>query len=335
MSYNEIRWHPLLGTWVIVASGRATRPWRDVSCPFCPGAPETGYGWDVLSLENRYPSLSRSPRASSAMAGYSKSEPGYGVCKVVIETPEHEGDLDTVPYQNLVKYVQVLAKETEELYRDERIKYVAAFRNKGEIIGVSLHHPHSQIYALPFIPLKIMIEMSEMRRYRDTTSRCLICDISGEEGRSGARILYDNGDFMLLLPAFAQWPYECHVYPTRHIQLLSQMAPREVERLADMLKVAVSMYNSLYGFSLPYMMVTHQAPNIQDNEHYHLHIEFYPVHRAPDKLKFAAGIEWGYWAFTYDELPENRVRELREALQRGATTLRKSGYTPMGRPTAP
>ncbi len=330
MSFNEIRWNPLLGTWVIVASGRATRPWRDVSCPFCPGAPETGYGWDVLSLENRYPSLSRNPNPSSEEAGYSSSKPGYGVCKVIIETPEHEGDLDLVPYTNVVKYVQALARETEELYRDSEIKYMAAFRNKGELIGVSLHHPHSQIYALPFIPLKIMIELNEMARYRALTSRCLICDVAGEERRLRKRLLYDNDDFALLLPFYAQWPYECHVYPRRHLQLLSQLSSSEAEKLADMLKTAVAMYNSLYEFSLPYMMVIHQAPNGEGYQHYHLHIEFYPVHRARDKLKFAAGIEWGYWAFTYDELPENRVRELREALQRGISRLRDSGYTPAG-----
>jgi UDPglucose--hexose-1-phosphate uridylyltransferase len=331
MSINEIRWHPLLGTWVIVASGRATRPWRDAKCPFCPGSPETGHGWDVISLDNRYPSLSTTPTVSTNPPSFSKLEPGYGRCKVVIETPEHEGDLDTIPFKNLVKYVDILGRETEELGRDPGIKYVAPFRNKGELIGVSIHHPHSQIYALPFIPLRIERELESMSNYHRERGSCLVCDIVKEEER-GERILYSNRDFILILPFYAQWPHECHIYPRRHFQLLSELSGEEKENLADTLAVAVSMYNSLFSFSLPYMMVTHQAPVKGHYPHYHLHIEFYTIHRYADKLKYAAGIEWGYWAFTYDELQENRVKELKQALQRGIKKLEERGYSPQGEP---
>ncbi|MEM1966559.1 MAG: galactose-1-phosphate uridylyltransferase [Nitrososphaerota archaeon] len=329
MSVNEIRWHPLLGTWVIVASGRATRPWRDATCPFCPGAPETGYGWDVISLDNRYPSLSTSPSVTSTPPSFSKLEPGYGRCKVVIETTEHEGDLDTIPFQNLVKYVDILGRETAELAEDPGIKYVAPFRNKGELIGVSIHHPHSQIYALPFIPLRIERELASMEGYYKDKGSCLVCDIVKEE-ELGERVIYRNRDFILILPYYAQWPHECHIYPRRHFQLLSQLTDGEKESLSETLLVAVSMYNSLFNFSLPYMMVTHQAPVKGHYPHYHLHIEFYTIHRYADKLKYAAGIEWGYWAFTYDELPENRVKELKEALKRAVNRLKERGYSLRG-----
>jgi len=325
MMINEVRWNPLLGTWVIVASGRAMRPWRDVECPFCPGSPETGYGWDVISLDNKYPSLTTEPVVSTRGVGQSTAEPGYGRCKIVVETPDHEGDLDTIPIQNLARYIQLLGRETEELSRDPKIEYVAPFRNKGELIGVSIHHPHSQIYALPFIPLKIKIELDSMRNYALARGSCLICDILRAE-ENGEHLLYTNKDFSLILPFYAQWPYECHIYPTRHFQLLSELTPSEAENLAEALHVTVAMYNSLFSFSLPYMMVIHQAPVKGSHPHYHLHIEFYTIHRSPDKLKYAAGIEWGYWAFTYDELPENRVKELRKALRRGAEKIEARGY---------
>lgn len=332
MSFNEIRWHPLLGTWVIVASGRATRPWRDVKCPFCPGAPETGEGWDVISLDNRYPSLSTTPVISAEPPSFSEVKPGYGRCKVVIETPDHEGDLDTISFKNVAKYVEILGKETEELSKDPGIKYVAPFRNKGELIGVSIHHPHSQIYALPFVPLKIERELDYMSRYNKARGGCLICDVVSEEER-GRRLLYSNRDFILILPYYVQWPHECHIYPRRHLQLLSELTADERENLADVLMVSVSMYNSLFSFSLPYMMVVHQAPVKGSYPEYHLHIEFYTIHRYADKLKYAAGIEWGYWAFTYDELPENRVLELKEAMQKGLRRLRERGYSPRGNPS--
>ncbi|MCS7145422.1 MAG: galactose-1-phosphate uridylyltransferase [Nitrososphaerota archaeon] len=329
MSFNEIRWHPLLGTWNIVASGRATRPWRDVKCPFCPGAPETGEGWDVISLDNRYPSLSTTPVISAAAPSFSETRPGYGRCKVVIETPDHEGDLDTISFKNLVKYVEILGRETEELARDPEIKYVAPFRNKGELIGVSIHHPHSQIYALPFIPLKIERELEFMTRYNREKGTCVICDIVKEE-QGGGRVVYSNRDFILILPFYAQWPHECHIYPRRHFQLLSELTAMEKESLADILLITVAMYNSLFSFSLPYMMVIHQAPVKGQHPQYHLHIEFYTIHRYADKLKYAAGIEWGYWAFTYDELPENRVKELKQAARKAVERLGKQQYSPLG-----
>ncbi len=104
---NELRWNPVLGTWVIVSSERKGRPWRTGECPFCPGGPETGYDWDVLVLDNRFPSLR--PGATPSREGFDLYEvkPAYGYCKVVIETPEHRGDLDTIPWNCLVRYIAV------------------------------------------------------------------------------------------------------------------------------------------------------------------------------------------------------------------------------------
>lgn len=312
---NELRWNPLLGCWVVVSSGRRVRPWRKATCPFCPGMPETGYDWKVLVLDNKYPALRVKPKTSMESRDIYKVEPGYGYCKVVVEAEEHEGDLDTLPFDNLVEYIRVLVKECKELCKDDKIEYVAIFRNKGEVIGVSLTHPHSQIYALPFTPPRIAVELKNSENHYRRYGDCLFSRIIKLEKEDKKRIVYENHSFVAFLPFFAMWPYEVHVYPKRHFSKLVEINDEEVNDLADALSKVVSAYNSLFDFSLPYMMAIHQAPCRGEYRHYHFHVEFYPIHRSKDKLKYAAGIEWGSWVFTYDDLPEKKAEELRKALK--------------------
>ncbi|RLE69823.1 MAG: galactose-1-phosphate uridylyltransferase [Thermoprotei archaeon] len=334
-AYNELRWNPLLGTWVVVSSGRRRRPWRKVKCPFCPGSPETGYEWDVLVLDNRFPALRPDAKPSREGRGIYRIEPGYGYCKVVVETPQHEGDLCDIPLETLAKYIEELRRVTEDLCGDPRVEYVMPFRNKGEIIGVSLTHPHSQIYALPFIPPRVAVEMRNMERFWVERGECLLCHVLELEREEGSRLLYENGGFTAFLPFYAMWPYEVHVYANRHIGSLQELAREEVYDLADALKVLTAMYNSLFDFSLPYMLIFHQKPCKADAKYFHFHLEFYPVHRERDKLKYAAGIEWGAWVFTYDALPEDKALELRKALERGVRKLESRGYEPRGRALNP
>ncbi|MGC9096009.1 MAG: galactose-1-phosphate uridylyltransferase [Infirmifilum sp.] len=330
-TYNELRWNPLIGSWIIVSSKRAVRPWRQVEkCPFCPGSEETGVGWDVLVLDNRFPALRVDAVASRGSRGLYKVERAYGYSKVVVETPDHEGDLDTIPFVNLIKYLRVIADLTEKHCGDPKIEYVLPFRNKGEVIGVSLTHPHSQVYVLPFIPPRVKRELSMIKEHREKTGSCLLCDILKAEESDGERILYSNSHFTAFLPFFAMWPYEVHIYPQRHVGSLPQLDPEELQSLADAIRMVVGAYNRLFGFSLPYIMVFHQSP-CRDSGEFHFHVEFYPVHRSQDKLKYPAGIEWGGWIFTYDGLPEERAGELRKAFQRALVDFETKGLKPFGK----
>ena len=333
---HELRWNPLLGCWIIVAGHRAKRPWRPEEkkhfCPFCPGAPETKDKgeWDVLVLPNKYPALSLDAKEPTRCDELFKSGRAVGVCEVVIETPEHEGDLCDLTLNHMKKVIEVFTEEYVKLGNIPEVKYVAIFRNKGKEIGVSLTHPHSQIYALPFIPPRITIELRNMEKYYKEKGKCLICTIIEKEIKERTRIIYENNAFICTLPFYAMWPYEVHVYANRHVGKLAELSEDELLDLADSLKVLTAMYNNLFDFSLPYMLIFHQRPCKVNAEYFHLHLEFYPIHRERDKLKYAAGIEWGAWTFTYDALPEEKACELRSALRRAIRALKKAGYDVRG-----
>ena len=328
---NELRWNPILGEWIIVASKRETRPWRPKTCPFCPGSEETGYGWKIKVLPNRFPALRTDAQTSIESHGIYVVKPAYGYCEVIVETPMHEGDLCDIEINNLKEFIDVLAERFVKLGSDPKIKYVFEFRNKGAAIGVSLHHPHSQIYALPFIPPRIKRELKNAKKFWSKRGICLFCHIIKLEKDFGKRIIYENDHFIQFLPFFAMWPYETHIYPKRHVQSLNMLSDEERYALADVLKVATKTYNTLFDMSLPYIMAIHQKPTDgKDYSFYHMHIEFYPPNRDKEKVKYAAGIEWGAGTFTYDALPEERARQLQRACVKAIRELASKSYKPFG-----
>jgi len=213
-------------------------------------------------------------------------------------------------------YIKALIEKTNELCLDRRIKYVYPFRNKGKDVGVSIIHPHSQIYALPIVPKKIKREIDSCKSYFEKNKRCLVCDILEEE-RKGPRIVYENKNFLVYLPFFAQWPLEVHVTPKRHIQKLTDLKEDEIQDLGDALRKVTGGYASLYnGEEISYVMAVHQAPCRGKFDFYHLHIEFYPRNRERGRIKFLAGIEIGGGTFTNDSDPEEKAMEIKKAIER-------------------
>ncbi len=311
----ELRWDPVLGEWVMVSSIREERPWHpDVSCPFCPGAEETGYGWDVLLLENKYPMLSlASPKPSGHW--FYRVERAIGRCFILVETPQH--DLDDLSDLDRDHILRVLEKITwlERKYVDvEWARYFMWFRNKGKEIGVSLTHPHSQIYILPFIPSKVERELANAREYYRENRVCLFCKILDVEEKDKTRIVYRNNSWTAFIPFYAHWPYEVHLYPRNHIQYMHMLSHSELIDLADALKKVLCGLKRIYSKPMPYMLILHQAPYRGDYGYYHLHIEIYGVYRGDGLLKYAAGMESGGGNFTYDGVPEDRALLLRRTI---------------------
>lgn len=318
---SELRWNPLMGEWVATATHRQERTFMPPAdfCPLCPTkpggfpteVPESGY--DLVVFENRFPSLRPDPPAP-AVEGTElyPVRPGQGVCEVVLYSPHHTSTLAEEPVEQIYKLIQVWTDRFTELGALPFVDYVFEFENKGEAIGVTLHHPHGQIYAYPFVPPRIERELAQSRAHHASTERCLLCDIVDEERRDGRRVVAENASFIAYVPFFARYPYEVHIASTRHLQSLTDMSESEQRDLAALLKVVLVAYDKLFNLSFPYMMVLHQRPTDGGAyDYYHFHIEFYPPLRTATKLKYLAGSETGAGMFINDTLAEEKAAELR------------------------
>jgi UDPglucose--hexose-1-phosphate uridylyltransferase len=318
---SELRWNPLLGEWVATATERQDRTFLppDDYCPLCPTksggfpteVPEGSY--DIVVFENRFPSLKTVPDdpvvESSALYPV---RPSQGVCEVVLYSPKHSSSLAQEPVEQIYKLVRVWTDRFRELSALDFVKYVFIFENKGEAIGVTLHHPHGQIYAYPFIPPRIATELKQFGDYQEATGKCLLCEVLSEELNAKGRIVAENDSFAALIPFFARWPYETHIYSKRHFQALPDMSDAETKDLASILKMVLVAFDKLFDISFPYMMVIHQRPvDGQPYDFYHFHIEFYPPLRSANRLKYLAGSETGAGMFINDTLPEEKAAELR------------------------
>jgi UDPglucose--hexose-1-phosphate uridylyltransferase len=322
---SELRWNPLLGEWVATATHRQERTFLPPAdfCPLCPTrpggfpteVPESSY--DIVVFENLFPSLRPDPpRPAVEATELYPVRPAQGECEVVVYTPHHTSTLAQEPVEQIYKLVRVWTDRFIELGALDFVDYVFEFENKGEAIGVTLHHPHGQIYAYPFIPPRIERELSESRAHRERTGRCLICDIVAEERRDRRRIIAENGSFVAYIPFFAQYPYEVHIASLRHLQALTDLERFEQRGLAELLKTVLVAYDKLFDLSFPYMMVLHQRPvDGAAYDYYHFHIEFYPPLRTATKLKYLAGSEVGAGMFINDTLAEEKAAELRSHVE--------------------
>ncbi len=263
---------------------------------------------------NDFPSLSIPPPEMNVSGSqlYPVAE-AAGICEVVLYTPDHNSSLSQLPISHLVKLVRLWRSRYEELGRMDEIKYVFEFENRGEVIGVTMPHPHGQIYSFPFIPPRIVTELKSAESYRKTRGKCLFCDIISEERSFGRRIIAEGDSFLAAIPFYARYPYEVHIFSRRHILSFSDFSASEEKEFAGMLKLVTLKYDNLYGFSFPYMMIIHQAPTDGgDYSYYHFHVEFYPPYRSRTKLKYLAGCESGAGTFINDSIPEEKAEELKK-----------------------
>jgi UDPglucose--hexose-1-phosphate uridylyltransferase len=273
--------------------------------------------YDIAVFENRFPSLRSIPDEPAVVSSdLYPVRPAQGVCEVVLYSPNHTSSLARESVEQIYKLVRVWTHRFQELGALEFVKFLFIFENKGEAIGVTLHHPHGQIYGYPFIPPRLSTELERCAEHHEQTGRCLLCDILVEERRVAKRIVAENGSFVAFIPFFARWPYETHVYSRRHFQALTDMTRGEQRDLAAMLKMVLAGFDNLFDISFPYMMVIHQRPVDGENyDYYHFHIEFYPPLRTAKKLKYLAGSETGAGMFINDTLPEVKAGELRAHIE--------------------
>jgi UDPglucose--hexose-1-phosphate uridylyltransferase len=238
-----------------------------------------------------------------------------GICEVVCYTQEHYLFLEDMPVKTISNLIKVWQDRYFNLGNKSFVKYVFIFENKGKEIGVTLSHPHGQIYAFPYIPPAVMEELKSSKKFYRKTRKCLHCSIIENELNDRRRIVIKNDKFIAFVPFYASWPYEVHIYSLRHLGSICELEESEIYSLSKTIKKLINGYNNLFGFRMPYVMVIHQKPTDgRDYSYYHFHFEFYPPYRTKNKLKFLAGCELGAGTFINDTLPEEKAEELRKTI---------------------
>ncbi|MBZ4646332.1 MAG: UDPglucose--hexose-phosphate uridylyltransferase [Petroclostridium sp.] len=316
----ELRWNPLIKDWVMIASHRQNRPQMPKDwCPFCPGSGKVPEHYEVYKYDNDFPALSQDPPVPDDVAtDIYKTREAYGKCEVILYSPEHTVTLPELPVDHIKKLVDLWTERFVEMKKDEKIKYVFIFENRGEVVGVTMPHPHGQIYGYSFIPKKLELELEACKEHYDTKHSCLICDMIKDEMEFGKRIIIENEDFIAFLPFFSEYPYGMYIASKKHKQNLTQFSDSEKYNLAKIIKETAGTMDALFDYPFPYMMCMHQDPvNSGDfSEYYHFHIEFFPPMRSAEKQKFNASSETGAWAHCNPTAPEEKAEELREAYKR-------------------
>jgi UDPglucose--hexose-1-phosphate uridylyltransferase len=312
----ELRWHPLTKDWIMIASHRQGRPQMPKDwCPFCPSGGKVP-DYEVMEYDNDFPALSQNPPEPDPVAtDFFRTAPAYGKCEVILYSPKHTITLPELPIPHIRKLVDLWTDRFEAISTDESVKYVFIFENRGEVVGVTMPHPHGQIYGYPWIPKKIELEIASAKEHHVATGECIFCRMIREEQEQGVRVIFENEHFSVVLPFFTEYPYGVYIYAKRHFLNLSQMTDGEKTALATTLRDTVGMLDSLFDKPFPYMMCMHQNPVNSGpfDDEYHFHIEFFPPMRSGDKQKFNAASETGVWAHCNPTAPEEKAVELRAA----------------------
>lgn len=315
----ELRWHPLTKDWVMIASHRQGRPQMPKDwCPFCPSGGKVP-DYEVMEYDNDFPALSQNPPEPDPVeTDFFRTAPAYGKCEVILYSPKHTITLPELPVSHIRKLVDLWTERFEAISKDESVKYVFIFENRGEVVGVTMPHPHGQIYGYPWIPKKIELEIASAKEFHAGNGECIFCRMLREEQDQRERVIFENEHFSVVLPFFTEYPYGVYIYAKRHFQNLAQMSDEEKTALAATLRDTVGTLDALFGKPFPYMMCMHQNPvNSGDfSDDYHFHIEFFPPMRSGDKQKFNAASETGVWAHCNPTAPEEKAMELREAYAR-------------------
>jgi UDPglucose--hexose-1-phosphate uridylyltransferase len=348
---SELRYEELRGEEVVYAIDRQQRTFLPPAdhCPLCPTRPGGGPteipfpSFEIAVFENRFPAF-QAPR---------------GAAEVVVYTDAHTGSLGTLSGERARALMWVWRERYAELGAREDVEYVYIFENRGTEVGVTLHHPHGQIYGYPFLPPVPARELQADARL----GGCVVCALARRELADGGRLVYENEGVIVYVPYAGRWAYEAHVVLREHrASLLTCEAP-ELHDLADALQALVRGYDALFERPFPYVMAVHQAPTgvgceagrpreesskkkgpARARAHArghpekaspaeeptssptpnppagHLHVEFYPPLRTAEKLKYLAGSEQGAGTFIADTLPEESAVTLREAISRAAKT---------------
>ncbi|MDN3260104.1 galactose-1-phosphate uridylyltransferase [Streptomyces sp. CSDS2] len=310
---SEIRRDPLLGDAVAVASHRQGRTYHPPAdeCPLCPTRgdrlseiPDSSY--DVVVFENRFPSL----------AGDS------GRCEVVCFTSDHDASFADLTPEQARLVLDAWTDRTAELSHLPSVEQVFCFENRGAEIGVTLGHPHGQIYAYPFTTPRTALMLRSLAAHKDATGGENLFDAVLERELAGGRVVLEGEHWVAFVPYAAHWPYEVHLYPRRRVPDLLALDEAARTEFPQVYLELLKRFDRIFGEGeppTPYIAAWHQAPfgTLEEfdgvtRDDFALHLELFTIRRTSGKLKFLAGSESGMSVFINDVPPERAAERLRE-----------------------
>ncbi len=316
----EMRWNPTRGEWTVYAAARMNRvqlPSRD-ACPLCPGILELPLNYQIAVFENRSPSLSfvpGDPTLPDAREAFELTVPSRGRADMVVYSQNHDGRFAWMPLSDIYALVEAWRDRYAGRIALPEVEFVSIFENKGREAGMTLDHPHGQIYAFPFLPPYLEKQWNQTLLFGGKQGG-LWNQVVEKELRDGSRIVAQTDGFLAAMPFYARYPYEVHIWAKRDgVCSLLEMTPQERRELAGIMQNIAQRYENLWGekavYGFPTLMLMQQLSKQSGSERFRFHIEFYPLQRSPEKLKYRASIETGTGTFLNDALPETQAEQLR------------------------
>ena len=322
---STLRLDMLTGEWVAIASHRNTRTFLPPAdaCPLCPtrdgGFPSEipSDTYDVVVFENQFPSLSTRPVETPTLVDGEPLwpvRPGLGRCDVVCFTSDHNSSFASLSQSRVRTVIEAWADRTATLSEMPDVHQVFVFENRGQEIGVTLHHPHGQIYGYPFLPPRSAQLQHQARKYTRATGGHLLADLLAAEKRVGTRVVATGEYWTAYVPAAARWPVEVHLAPHRDLPDLAALDEGEREELSLLYPELLRRLDRFFEGvdAAPYIAGWHQAPVDEERELGRLHLQLFSMLRAPGKLKYLAGSESGVGAWINDITPESIAQRLRD-----------------------
>ncbi|MCW2607683.1 MAG: galactose-phosphate uridylyltransferase [Frankiales bacterium] len=320
-SVSELRWDPTVEEWVVVAGhrqGRTFLPPTD-ECPLCPSAPgrpsEVAAGsYEVVVFENRFSSLSDAAAdlLPDVLEGLVPRRPGHGRCEVVCFTPDHDASFAALTPDAVRLVVDVWADRTASLGALPGVEQVFPFENRGVEIGVTLAHPHGQVYAYPFVTPRTRRTLAAAARHRKRTGRALYDDVVAAELASD-RVVAADEHWVAFVPAAARWPFEVHLHPRVRVPDLPALGEAARDAFGPLYLDVLRRLDGVFGVRMPYVAAWHQAPVREGRDDAALHLQLFSSRRTPTRLKYLAGSESAMDVFVNDVSPEEAARLLRAA----------------------
>ncbi|GAB3584982.1 galactose-1-phosphate uridylyltransferase [Calidifontibacter terrae] len=316
-----MRRDPLTGEWVALAAHRQARTFMPAAseCPLCPSRPGSlsevpSPDYQVVAFENRFPSFGGAGRAELGSADLYDEQAAVGRCEVLCFSSDHDGSFAQLDQSQARLVVDAWAERTAALNALPEVAHVFPFENRGVEIGVTLQHPHGQIYGYPFVPPHAATELAQARSHFERTGSSLFGDIIAAEQAAGERIVAQNDHWIAFVPYAARWPMEVHFFPLQQRADIAELDAAQRDSFADIYLSVLRAFDRLYDMPMPYIASWQQAPARVDRDVSWVHLELFSIRRSADKLKFLAGSESAQGAFVGDVMPEQQAARLREVL---------------------